>query len=484
MSEVALIEQLDQAIDAMLANPNAALLPVDAGMAELVGIAAELRLLPRESFKTRLKNELERETAMSTTATGAATESSESTASKANPVREGFRTLTPYLVVSDVHAEIEFLKNAFGAEGQVHGLGSQGGFHAEYRVGDSMLMIGGGGEGSAWKGTPIPASLHLYVADVDAVYERAVRAGATPTHAPIDQPYGDREAGVKDTSGTSWYIATHKGPRYVPEGATDLMPYFHPRGAPKMIEFLKQSFGAEEIAVHQSPDGVVQHAKVRIGSSIVEMGEAHGQWQPAPMTFMMYVDDVDAWYARATKAEGAISVSTPADQPYGARVGTMKDPFDNVWYIASQIGVKEDKSTSSERSTMASAKVFRMTLQISDLDRAAGFYSKLLDDQGIRIPRGGRHYFNAGPVILALVDVAAGGQVPKPIPDYVYFAVDNLDQVYERAQALGCLSKDEVHDQPAGEIVVRPWGERSFYADDPWGNGLCFVDEKTLFTGK
>src|SRR5260370_41556124 len=99
---------------------------------------------------------------------------------------------------------------------------------------------------------------------------------------------------------------------------------------------------------------------------------------------------------------------------------------------------------------MASAKLFRITLQISDLDRAAALYSKLLDDQGIKIPRGGRHYFNAGPVILALVDVAAGGQEPKSIPDYVYFAVDNLDQVYERAQALGCLSKDEVHDQPAG----------------------------------
>ena len=54
----------------------------------------------------------------------------------------------------------------------------------------------------------------------------------------------------------------------------------------------------------------------------------------------------------------------------------------------------------------------------------------------------------------------------------------------ERARALGCLSKDDVHAERAGEIVTRPWGERSFYADDPWGNGLCFVDEKTLFTGK
>ena len=133
---------------------------------------------------------------------------------------------------------------------------------------------------------------------------------------------------------------------------------------------------------------------------------------------------------------------------------------------------------------MASANLFRITLQVSDLDKASAFYSKLLDDKGIRIPRGSRHYYNCGPVILALVDQAAGGLEAKPIPDYVYFAVNNLDEVYERARELGCLSSDDVHGDKGGEIAKRPWGERSFYCDDPWGNGLCFVDDKTLFTGK
>jgi len=87
-------------------------------------------------------------------------------------------------------------------------------------------------------------------------------------------------------------------------------------------------------------------------------------------------------------------------------------------------------------------------------------------------------------VILALVDVAAGGLKAKPIPDHVYFAVNNLEEVYKRAGELSCLSTDDVHDDRAGEIVKRPWGEVSFYCEDPWGNGLCFVDEKTLFTGK
>jgi catechol 2,3-dioxygenase-like lactoylglutathione lyase family enzyme len=129
-------------------------------------------------------------------------------------------------------------------------------------------------------------------------------------------------------------------------------------------------------------------------------------------------------------------------------------------------------------------KLFRIILQVDDLDKAADFYAKLLADPGRRIPRASRHYIDCGPVILALVDVTAGGEQAKPLPDYVYFAVGDLDQVYSRAVELGCLSNEDVHGASAGEIVVRPWGERSFYVADPWGNGLCFVDDKTLFTGR
>lgn len=128
--------------------------------------------------------------------------------------------------------------------------------------------------------------------------------------------------------------------------------------------------------------------------------------------------------------------------------------------------------------------LFRTVLQVSDLDKAADFYSKLLDDEGRRIPRGSRHYFDCGAVILALVDMKAGGEEAKPIPDYIYFAVADLQAVHDRARALDCLSRHDVHGAAAGELVKRPWGELSFYVEDPWGNGLCFVDEKTLFTGK
>jgi catechol-2,3-dioxygenase len=128
--------------------------------------------------------------------------------------------------------------------------------------------------------------------------------------------------------------------------------------------------------------------------------------------------------------------------------------------------------------------LFRLILQVDDLDKAADFYAKLLADPGRRIPRTSRHYIDCGPVILALVNVAAGNEEAKPIPDYIYFAVADLEKVYARATDLACLSTEDVHGASAGEIVVRPWGERSFYVKDPWGNGLCFVDDKTLFTGR
>jgi predicted enzyme related to lactoylglutathione lyase len=127
--------------------------------------------------------------------------------------------------------------------------------------------------------------------------------------------------------------------------------------------------------------------------------------------------------------------------------------------------------------------LYRLILQVSDLDKASQFYAKLFNTDGRRV-RGGRHYFDCGPVILALLDVAAGGEEATPTPDYIYFSVENLEAVHVRARELGCLSQEKVHDESAGEIVTRPWGERSFYVADPFGNLLCFVDEQTKFTGR
>lgn len=129
-------------------------------------------------------------------------------------------------------------------------------------------------------------------------------------------------------------------------------------------------------------------------------------------------------------------------------------------------------------------KLYRVILQVSDLDRAAEFYTKLLGTGGRRIYGGFRHYFDCGEVILALVDPSADNETARPNPDNIYFSVTDLEAVHARAKELGCLSTGDVHGEPAGEIVTRPWGERSFYAFDPFGNPICFVGESTIFTGR
>ena len=129
-------------------------------------------------------------------------------------------------------------------------------------------------------------------------------------------------------------------------------------------------------------------------------------------------------------------------------------------------------------------KLYRVILQVSDLDRSAEFYSKLLGTEGRRIRGGFRHYFDCGAVILALVDPSADNENARPNPDNIYFSVANLEAAHARASDLECLSTGDVHGAPAGEIVVRPWGERSFYAFDPSGNPICFVEESTVFTGR
>jgi len=124
---------------------------------------------------------------------------------------------------------------------------------------------------------------------------------------------------------------------------------------------------------------------------------------------------------------------------------------------------------------------FRLNIEVGDLARAADFYGRLLAIDGRPQP-GNRIYFQAGAVTLQVLDVSSV-RAPHPAAKALYFTVRDLDAAFARAQALGCLSQEAVHDAPGGGIVVRPWGERSFYALDPWQNPLCFIDETTVYRG-
>lgn len=136
-------------------------------------------------------------------------------ADKVKPIPTDARSVTPHLVVSDGAAAIDFYKRAFGAEEMFRMPAPDGRrlLHAEIRIGDSPVMLAeefpefGSRGPAALGGTPV--TLHLYVEDVDAAYDRAVEAGAEASMPPADMFWGDRYGKVTDPFGHSWSLATH-----------------------------------------------------------------------------------------------------------------------------------------------------------------------------------------------------------------------------------------------------------------------------------
>jgi len=146
---------------------------------------------------------------------------------------------------------------------------------------------------------------------------------------------------------------------------------------------------------------------------------------------------------------------------------------------------KKTRAAATEKSSGPTTNdvptLFRLTMEVGDLNEAAEFYSKLLGLVG-RLQAGSRVYFTCGPVTLQVVDVSSVKK-PHPAAKALSFVVNDLDAVFARAQSLQCLSTEEVHGEPGGRISVRPWGERSFYAEDQWHNPLCFVEAGTGYPG-
>lgn len=121
---------------------------------------------------------------------------------------------------------------------------------------------------------------------------------------------------------------------------------------------------------------------------------------------------------------------------------------------------------------------FRMNLEVGDLAAAQNFYETLFCVEG-RGQAGRRFYINPGTIALQVVAPPS----PQPAPKALYFTVTDLDAIHARASSLNALSNEDVHGEPGGVISVKPWGERSFYANDPWGNQLCFVEAGTVYAG-
>ena len=320
MAERTQFEMLDEVVSAVLAGDEFAPGQDQTDVAAFARVAAVLRGLPREDFRARLKMDLERRAAMATSAV--------------KPIREGFHTITQYLIVADANRLIEFLKSVFGGLERFRAQrpGSSAVMHAEVQIGDSVIEMGDANEKVPLR----PAALHIYVDDVDAVYAKALEKGARSISAPTDQEYGERGASIVDEFGNHWYVATPLKGEKIPEGLRAVTPYLALENTGRFIQFIKEAFGAQEKLVVPAPGGGIAHAKIAIGDSIVEMSDAHGVYKPMPCGLHLYVPDADAVYEQALRA-GAKSLMPPADQPYGDRSGGVIDPFGNQWFIATHI---------------------------------------------------------------------------------------------------------------------------------------------------
>lgn len=301
MAERDLFERLDRMIDAIVAGNAAPALEPDLAMFAV--IAADLRDVPHPDFKARLAGEL-------------------------FPGRkEQSMHVRPYLIVPGADALMDFLRQTFDAEVLARHPTPDGKvMHAEVRVGDSVLEMADAGE--EWPA--IAAPQHVYIENVDDAYARAIAAGATPLYEPVDQPYGDREGGVRDARGIEWFLATRLegGPR--PEGFGTVTSGFRAKGAQQMLEFLRKAFGAEHVS------GGIEHAEVRVGETMIELSEAKEQWGPTRGAFHIYVADCDAAYAEAVRAGGR-SMWAPEDKPYGERSAGIEDAWGNQWYIGTPL---------------------------------------------------------------------------------------------------------------------------------------------------
>jgi PhnB protein len=475
MPKLSQSEQFDRIVADLLASPTA--VPPNSGkqLADVAAIAGELRALPREDFKAKLKGQLQGGTNM---------------ASKAVTAVEAQQSATAFLIIKGAARAIEFYKKAFGAEelARLNMPGDRIGY-AALRIGTATIMLSdespeyGALSAETLGGSPV--RIHLSVPNVDAFAARAVEAGARIFRPVADQFYGERSGQIIDPFGYTWMIATPteqlspeemqrrfnsivaptspaKEPNwelpapYLRKGFRTLTPYLLVPGAAKVIDFLKETFGGEEIfRVPRGPESnLIMHAEVRVLGSIVELADATEEFKPRESVNIVYVPDVDAAYERAIHA-GGTSVYAPLDQVYGDRDAVVKDPGGSMWCISSR--GEGEHITANTPSLVPIFSVRNAARYVDFIKQAFGaneaFMHKSADGEVIHCR------LQIGDSILAGGE-AHGERQPSPFLLHMY--VPDTEAVYAKALSAGATTIRGLEDAP--------YGDRTATVQDPFGN--------------
>lgn len=468
MLKRSLVQQLDDAVQQMLASatPGAtqAVDGTSGGLPRLVETAAMLRDLPAPDFKARLKRDLERKTSMSTATKPALAPA----LGKYN--REGFHTLSAYLRVAGGARLVDFFEKAFDARVISRELEKDGRLtHADLIIQDSRLEV----SDAMPEAPPLPMTFILTVDDADAAYEKALAAGAESLEAPIDQEYGDREAGVTDPSGNQWWLTTRRISGHSPADMPAIVPGFHAHNAAQVIEFLKEAFGADDTIRHDAPDGTVQHARLKFGDAYLTIGEARGEWQPKPGSYRLFVPNVDQVYAQAVRA-GAKPGDAPANRPYGERNGFVLDPAGNRWFIATHLDMLQLKPQTPAVSWIP--KGFRSVtpyLMVHRSEEFVEFVKNAFDAKvllRVNTPQG-KMMHSQIQIGDSIIEASEFNPAFAPdSPTTLLFNVPDADAAYERAMEAGASSLFEPRTEP--------YGDRDAAVRDVAGNFWSFITRK------
>jgi PhnB protein len=324
-------------------------------------------------------------------------------------IPEGFFAVTPQIVVSDIDAAVAFYVKAFEAQSLFSMPGPDGKtMHAEIKIGDSIVMIDGEDAGMKSPTTlgGTPATLMIYAEDSEAVFERAVEAGATVDMPLADQFWGDRYGQLIDPAGHRWAIATHledltdeqmqqrtqlfiaemaaaqKKPKKKPAKAKTAEPSWKAvEGTPASssvpseyhtvtlaltasdavaaIAFYEKAFGASEINRMPTPDGKLMHAEIQIGDTRLMLSDEMGSKSAAalggsPVMIHHYVEDADATFGQAIQS-GAIEILPLATVFWGDRYGAVADPSGFGWGIATRVEIVPPEEMAERMKSQAAA---------------------------------------------------------------------------------------------------------------------------------
>ncbi|MBZ5604983.1 MAG: VOC family protein [Acidobacteriia bacterium] len=300
------------------------------------------------------------------------------------------------------------------------------------------------------RGKPAPAAgpevtaLRRVAEDVRALPDRDFRANLKARL--MSQAAKEREKMSATTTPVHW----------IPKGFHSLTPYLHASPKAKLLDFLRDAFGAVEAGRFPRPDGTIMHAQTQIGDSILEFAEMPDDFAgPRGTSFWYFVDNVDETYRRAVAA-GGTSLNEPVDRPYGQREGGVIDPAGNYWFISRVIGAESPAPAGMHTvSTYFIARGVPAFIQFLESAFGASVVEK--------------HEGPDGRIVHARIRIGDSdfgmGEAQEqwqPMPAGIHHYVPNVDEAYQRALAAGAKSLEPPSD--------KPYGDRYAGVIDPQGN--------------